>query len=327
MDGDPVEPGLPIIRGMTLIGYDDWYGAGGTRTQLQQALGSGMLRRIRRGVLTDATESTPASDLYLLRVHATAAYLDTGTYFSHVSAAALHGLPLLSKRRGEVTVVRTRGGHGSVHPSLHSRAATLDPSDVCELDGLPTTTLTRTLADLARMLPFDEAVMLLDAGLRAGAEKDALLVRTAAGRGCRLAERAITFADGDAESPGESLSRVRMHQAGLVMPVLQKAILDADGQFVGRSDFFWEHVPAIGEFDGRVKYDELAPTREDLIRVVTTEKDREQSVGDTGCRVLRWGWSDLWNGGMVRRLAPVVGYASSPRATVSVKRRRAGWSF
>lgn len=124
MDGDPVEPGLPIIRGMTLIGYDDWYGAGGTRTQLQQALGSGMLRRIRRGVLTDATESTPASDLYLLRVHATAAYLDTGTYFSHVSAAALHGLPLLSKRRGEVTVVRTRGGHGSVHPSLHSRAAT-----------------------------------------------------------------------------------------------------------------------------------------------------------------------------------------------------------
>lgn len=311
---------------MTLISYADWYESGRTRTQLERALATGGVRRLRRGVLTDADESRQTSVTYRLQIRAASIYLGERTYFSHFSAAALHGLPLLARRMKEVTVVRTAGGHGSIHPTLHARAAVLEPSDVCEIDGLPVTSLSRTLADLARILPFEESVMLLDAGLRAGAERPELLDRTSTGRGCRMAERAIGFADEDAESPGESLSRVRMHQAGLVMPELQKVITDPFGQFLGRGDFFWEHTQTVGEFDGEVKYGELVVSDTDLAQVVMAEKRREQGVADVVRRVVRWTWPDLWNHAMVHRLAPVVGYASSSNASVSVKRRRAGWS-
>jgi hypothetical protein len=310
---------------MTLISYGDWYESGRTRTQLEQALAGGRIRRVRRGVLTGVDETRKVSVAYRLQIRAASIYLGEHTYFSHFSAAALHGLPLLARRMKEVTVVRTAGGHGSIHPTLHARAASLEPCDVCEVDGLPVTSLSKTLADLARILPFEEAVMLLDAGLRVGADRPDLLDRTCAGRGCRMAERAITFADENAESPGESLSRVRMHEAGLVIPELQKVITDPFGQFLGRGDFYWEHTGTVGEFDGQVKYDELAATEADLSRIVMAEKGREQGISDVVEKAVRWTWPELWNHSMVRRLAPVVGYSSS-NASVSVKRHRAGWS-
>lgn len=294
---------------MTTISYQDWHRAGHTRRERDRALASGELRRLRRGVLTDAGVTSKPAEEHLLRVRAAATCLGPRTYLSHYSAAALHGLPLLAGRLSEVTVVRTGGGHGSVHPTLHARTAVLAADDVTEIGGLPVTGLLRTACDLARLLPFPEAVMLLDAALRAGTERGVLLRRTRGGRGCRRAADAIAFADGDAESPGESLSRVRMFEAGLVMPVLQKPIEDRFGRFLGRGDFYWDHVPAVGEFDGGVKYDELARAAGGAARVILAEKRREQAIQDVGVRVLRWTWPDLWNGVMVARLAPVVGRA------------------
>ena len=160
-----------------------------------------------------------------------------------------------------------------------------------------------------RQLPFDEGVILADAALAAGADRGQLLAATAAGRGCRRAEQVLLFADGRSESPGESLSRVRMHQADIVAPVLQHPIRDAGGVLLGRSDFYWDHVRTIGEFDGALKYGELAPTEADLARVVLSEKRREQRIRDAGYNVVRWTWAELWDAGMVRRLTRVVGLA------------------
>lgn len=294
---------------MTMISYQDWYDAGRTRRALERALATGELRRLRRGVLTDASVTRRTATEHRLRLRATAIYLGPHAYFSHFSAAVLHGLPLMPGRLREVTVVRTGGGHGSIHPTIHARAAVLTPAEITEVDGLPVTSMVRTACDLARLLPFQEAVMLLDAALRAGSEREDLDARTRGGRGCRMAARAIAFADGHAESPGESLSRVRMFEAGLIMPVPQEPIVNASGRFLGRGDFYWDHVPAVGEFDGEVKYDELVESKSDLARVVLAERQREQAIEDTGTRVLRWGWPDLWDGAMVRRLTPVVGLA------------------
>ena len=125
-------------------------------------------------------------------------------------------------------------------------------------------------------------------------KRQELLSATRKGRGCRRAERSILFADGDAESPGESLSRVRMYEGGLVMPVLQKEIRDAHGRLLGRTDFWWEAVGVVGEFDGKVKYDELVASDVDVADVVMDEKQREQSIQDEVRRVVRWTWADLW---------------------------------
>ncbi len=295
--------------GMTLISYPDWYAAGCTRRELERALAAGTVRRLRRGIVTDADATREPTDEHLLRMRAAATYLGPGTVFSHYSAAVLHGLSLLAPRLGEVTVVRTLGGHGGIHPTVHARVARLSPDDTMEIDGLPVTGLDRTVSDLIRLLPFHESVMLLDRALAVGADRAELHERTRDGRGCRMAARALGFADRDAESPGESLSRVRMREAGLVMPVLQHTILDAAGRFLGRGDFYWDHVRTVGEFDGRVKYTGLAPTTEDLSRVVLAEKRREQQIMDSGVRVVRWTWPDLWDGSMVNRLRRIVGTA------------------
>lgn len=114
------------------------------------------------------------------------------------------------------------------------------------------------------------------------------------------------FADADAESPGESLSRVRMWQAGLVMPELQHVVTDAFDRFVARTDFYWKHCRAVGEFDGEVKYGDLAAER-GVAAVVMDEKRRQAQIEDQGLRVIRWTWQDIVDGTMVRRLRPIVG--------------------
>ena len=79
-------------------------------------------------------------------------YLGPRTFFSHFSAAVLHGLPLLPSRLNELTVIRTGGGHGSVHPTLHARDTVLTVAETTQIDGLPVTSLVRTVSDLARCL-------------------------------------------------------------------------------------------------------------------------------------------------------------------------------
>lgn len=304
----PFGPPAAEGAGMTLISYSDWYATGRTRSELEHAVATGTVRRLRRGIVTDVRTTVDPTAEHLLSVRATATYLGPGTAFSHYSAAVLHGLPLLAPRLREVTVVRTLGGHGGVHPTIHARAARLESGDTTQIDGLPVTSLARTVSDLIRLMPFPEAVMVLDRALALGADRSELSERTREGRGCRMAARAIDFADKRAESPGESLSRVRMSQAGIVMPTLQHVVLDPHGAFLGRTDFYWKHCDTAGEFDGAVKYDELAGGRS-AAAVLMDEKRREARIQDVVSDVLRWTWSDLWDGTMVDRLRRSVGTA------------------
>ncbi|HQZ00772.1 MAG TPA: hypothetical protein PKV13_07460 [Propionicimonas sp.] len=294
---------------MTLISYQQWFDTGRTRRELERGLATGDLQRVRRGFVTDATEPLKPSQQHLVRLRATAPYLGRQTYFSRYSAAALHGLPLFARRYAEVTVARAGGGHGSIASTVHARRARLGESEVTEIDGLPVTSLARTVADLVRELPFAEAVTLTDAALASGVDRSILFALTDTGRGCRRAAAAIVFADGDSESPGESLSRVRMFQAGLVMPTLQHVVLDQAGRFLGRGDFYWEHKDVIGEFDGESKYGELAVGRT-AAQVLMAEKRRQGRIEDTDTRVVRWTWPDIFDDTMVRRLTRVVGTAS-----------------
>ena len=244
----------------------------------------------------------PASELHQRLIRAVAGELGDHTLFGHVSAALLHGLPVMPSRLEHVSVVRTGGGRGNVRPRLHARSAELGPGDKDYVDGLPVTSLARTVADLVRVLPFPEAVMIADAALARGIPREALLERTAEGRGCRMARRALLFADGRAESPGESLSRVRIGQAGLPLPEPQAELCDQTGSLLARVDFWWRAFGLVGEFDGAVKYTGLVKPGEEPAQAILAEKRREQRLLDAGCFVVRWTWQDLWDGGLEVRL-------------------------
>lgn len=259
---------------------------------------TGELTRVRRGVVRRPDELSPDQALRQ-RIEAAAPALNAGTWFSHRSAALIHGLPLLLAGSELVEVVRTMGGHGNRSRHLLARAAALDEDEVEWVDGLPVTSLTRTVVDLARILPFPQGVMVTDRALRLGADRDALLGRVGQGKGYRKAERAIAFADAAAESPPESESRARIALAGLPVPEIQVELFTGTGEFIARPDFYWRGKRLAGEYDGDGKYTGeygLSP-----LEAVRNERRRQAALEEHGYGVVRWDRTTLRQPGELER--------------------------
>jgi hypothetical protein len=157
--------------------------------------------------------------------------------------------------------------------------------------GIPRTTGSRTVLDIAREHGVEDAVVVGDAALHQGMTDDAALLmcaRACAGwPGIRRAEQVIPLLDGRAESPLESISRLRLRRVGLPDPQPQVEIYTVDGVFLGRSDLYWQEFGVVGEVDGRTKY------RDAPDDAFWREKQRQEAMEDTGLVVVRWGRADL----------------------------------
>ncbi|MBF4479349.1 Transcriptional regulator, AbiEi antitoxin, Type IV TA system [Rhodococcus rhodochrous J3] len=270
--------------------------AGGTTSdEIRQAVRSGRLRNITRGVYVDGGVDVDALTLHHARVLARRGRTTPDAVVSHVSAAVLHGLPLWNVDLSPVHISRDRSS-GRRTPTLHVHKCAYQPEEVCVVSGLRTTTVAQTVVDLARTLPADSAVIAGDAALRAHPDIAPLLLDALASSGMRhgiaAARRIVAFLDGRSESPGESLSRLRIRSAGLPAPKLQYELRTPSGAFVARPDFLWDDEGVVGEFDGRSKYgsDEPGATAETVHR----EKLREDAIRALGFEVVRWTWADLF---------------------------------
>jgi hypothetical protein len=124
-------------------------------------------RRIRRGVFVDqaAWDEADARARYLARIRAVAETRQAGVVFSHESAAALLGLPLLDSSPPLVHATtspdsrrRSRAGVAWHHRRLRS-------ADTAVAGGYLVTSVGRTLEDVALTSSLAEAVVILDAGL------------------------------------------------------------------------------------------------------------------------------------------------------------------
>ncbi|MFT3875438.1 MAG: hypothetical protein QM708_03265 [Propioniciclava sp.] len=190
---------------------------------------------------------------------------------------------------------RTGRGHGRITHGVHLRGTRIGDDAVTLLEGCRTTSLPRTVVDLARTLPFDWAVAVADAALARQLSRAALdeqLELSHGWPGNVKARSAIAFADPRSESPGESRSRAIFAMGGLPAPVLQFNVR-ANGILLGRSDFAWEAARLLGEFDGKSKYGEHARPGESPSDVLFREKAREERFREQGWSVVRWVWSDL----------------------------------
>ncbi|GAA1143359.1 hypothetical protein [Nesterenkonia lutea] len=162
--------------------------------------------------------------------------------------------------------------------------------------------------DTVSRMPFAEAVVVLDALLAQHAHGAGGIESEPAGWGeeflsRRLAARykaALTFADAESESPGESVSRALIHELGFAPPALQVIITTELGE--QRVDFEWvlasragaapRHI--VGEFDGRGKYfDAALLDGRSPGQVHYAEKLREDALRRTGRGMVRWGWAEL----------------------------------
>jgi hypothetical protein len=266
--------------------------AGVTHRALEASGRSGERVLVRHGAWSD---EAPTDDLTRHRqlVEGTWPLLAGQAVLSHGTAAVLHGLPIWRAQLDRVSVTRSEGGHGTRTRHLHVRRASLDPCEVVELDGYRVTSLERTALDLAALLDYERAVAVLDAALHRKADAtlmDALARAARNRRGAGVARRALAFADGRAESVGESVSRVRMAQLGLPAPELQFEVFDGKGLWIARVDFAWPDRGVVGEFDGAVKY---TGAPKEVAAVVMQEKRRHQAIEEVGWRVVRWGFRDM----------------------------------
>ncbi|SDD87169.1 hypothetical protein [Auraticoccus monumenti] len=289
---------------------------GWTSAELARSVRAGEIVRPRRGAYVldpPGQEAGPPDRLLQHRrlVEATVPQLRVGSAVSHTSAAVLHGLPVPYASLATVDLTRDPATTGRSRGAVHTVAAPLPDDHVTEIDGLPVTTLARTVVDVARHGRFDWGLAASDAALREGLEReelDEVLRSMRRWPGVRRARRVRVESDPAAESPAESIMRARIVEAGFPRPHLQLPVRDGDGRPVGYADFAWPDRGVVAEFDGWTKYGPLVPAGESAASVVVAEKVREDAFRALGWVVVRFVWADLWRphgitGGLHRAFA------------------------
>lgn len=259
---------------------------------------------------------------HLTRIHAVAATF-TNPVFARQSAAIAHGLPVLRSRLDRLHLIQTspkgsgRRGDVSVH------AFDGDP-DIVAVAGLRLTSVTRTVLDLARVLPHGEALAIADAAVRpqplsagivgtgrASCTPDDLLaaLETAGSKRAGWAAYLVAAeADARSGSVGESMARSLFLRLGAPRPDLQVALHDRDG-LIGYGDFAWPEYGVVGEFDGRLKYGADNPSGRSPEEVVYREKVREDRIRRVSAGFFRLGWKDLDD---PSRVAEILTHAGLP---------------
>ncbi len=252
------------------------------------------LRHLRRGAWIARDSPEDRSARYLQLISGTYGNLPLRGVLSYASAAAMHGLPLPYGEMSHVHVTRAPGARHFSARYVRVHVGTLPLSEITTVQGLPVTTLSRTLADIARTWDEPWAVAATDAALNRSvtrADLSAALDSRPNLPGVPQARRVIAFANALSGSPGESISRCLMRDAGLPVPHLQTAYRWEGG--VDVTDFDWG-AGVIGEFDGYGKYLRETPNGTvDPARAVYLEKLREDRLRRRCTSFHRWGWAEL----------------------------------
>lgn len=284
---------------------------GASDHRLSGAVRADQLVRVRHGSYADAEQWREARLAEQHRTRAAAAQQAARTrlVFCHVTAAALHRLPLFDGPSGRVHVMsRSRGRNPSTAPVIRHRENW--DGETIDIDGLRATSLERTVFDVARTASSATAIGCMDAAVRrivhgrgdgqpdaeaAGRFLESVGVFIGAHRGARgvtQARRVLDAADWRAESVGESVSRLYLAELGFEEVDLQVEVPLPEGR-IARVDFEVDGV--LGEFDGMQKYfDRTVRADRSPAQVLEAEKRREDAIrAATGKRLVRWTMSDI----------------------------------
>ena len=270
--------------------------AGLTRAKVRLLVRDGVLRSVCYGAYADAElaariiRDDPSRERLLLTAAAVALTGSDGVA-SHEDAALVHGLALLQRPQADVcsvTLPASAARGRSRRPGIRFRTAALPEGHVRVRDGIPVTSVARTVVDLARTLPFRSGVVVADSalhGFQVGkGELEGVVRDCARWPGIARARRVVEFSDALAESPFESIARVAFRDGGLPPPMLQVWIMATDHP-IGRVDFLWDKHATIAEADGALKYADPDRARQQL--------KRDAELRRAGYEVVHFTWRDL----------------------------------
>lgn len=272
--------GLITRRQATEIGF--------TVDAIKHRLRGGMWTTAARGVYR--FRGAPVTDRSELLAMLLAA--DCGAVAARTTAAALLGLPGFTIRpfHALVAIASQRRIPGiTVH-----RSKRFDASMATVVDGIPTTSIRRTLFDLCGCVPFARAERAVDHALSrrlvAPSELGAVFARLArrgrlgsAGMRAILEDRGAV--DGPrAESELERRFLVLCRDARLPEPELQVELGTSDG-WIGRVDCLFRSEHLVVELDGATFHSSLSDRRDDAAR--------DAALARAGFAVLRFTWNEV----------------------------------
>jgi very-short-patch-repair endonuclease len=214
------------------------------RTQISRRVAAGRLRPLHRGVYAWGHDRLRPEGILIAAVFA----CGQGAVLSHRSAAAHWGLLPTARAAVDVTVVANGGRARRRGIDLH-RVRRLDLRDTTRHNGLPITTVARTIVDLAATSPPRHAERALEQAyvqrlLAPGALEDALSRANgrpmAVLRGLMEADRPSTVTRNDLEEAMLAISR----KAGLPDPEVNQPLHGYE------ADFLWRDKRLVIETDG-----------------------------------------------------------------------------
>jgi hypothetical protein len=203
--------------------------------------------------------------------------------FSHATAARLYGAPLPhtleNEERIHVTVEAPLRPPQIAGVSGHvARGVTM-----IDLRGLPLTGPEQTWLALAADLHREQLVALGDYFLAqrlTTPDSLASALESGAGRrGMAIARLALPLVRMGSESPGESVLRVILSDAGMAPPFLNYRIHTRDGSFVARVDLAYPELRLALEYEGDHHRTDRGQWHKDI--------DRQSRLEDLGWRVIR----------------------------------------
>lgn len=258
-----------------------------TRATIYKRAQCGRLHRVYKTVY-----SLTPPELLSLKGRFMAAVLacGAGAVLSHRSAAHLHELRRTERRGIDVTVPgRRRPNHNGI--DVHS-STTLTPADITVVDGIPCTTIARTVLDLGDVVSIRQVERVLEQGDRMeivdlGALHDQIErnpTRKAARR-LRQALASLRPGAGLTESQFEEDFLALCRRLDLPEPECQLYIDPGDGEPGVRADFAWPQHRLIVETDGGKDH----RTRHRF----EADRRRDQRLTRLGWRVVRITWRQL----------------------------------
>lgn len=254
------------------------------------ATGDGVVR-VRRGIyVTTPDVARPFDAEFLTEVRGVVEALSTDFWVSHTAAARLHGL-WTYRDPGQVHVTHEHNPCVKEEGRLKRHwTRSLPERDRTTVNGVPITTLERTIVDVACHASLPGALVTATSGFRAGA--DAALVgqildERTGGRGVVQARRVMEVCNPDCAAPGEALVRLAALESGLPKPLVQVPVAIPGG--TAWLDVGWPAIKAGLEFDGAVKFSGLLG---DPFAARDRQAARAAGIEQAGWRVESIGWDE-----------------------------------
>jgi hypothetical protein len=220
--------------------------------------------------------------------------LAPGEFFSHGTAAVLHGMgvPLEVEQRLLLHVAVVKPARAPRDRRVIGHHLVRRPGLVVVHDGLPISSAVETWCQLASMLSTASLVVASDSLVQKGRPHPDLMLgalRSAAADADRpFTKRLFTAAAAvrvGSRSPGERRLRRLLVEAGLPEPEMNAALLDDQGRFLGEVDLLYRSKRVVIEYEGDYHRTDKAKWRSDVVRY--------ERMQDAGYRVIRITADDL----------------------------------